>query len=81
MNGSTKNSSTERFAVCVNNHGYLASLDLHKVYRVLPDEVAARDGDLRLIDVSGEDYLFPADYFVPIEVPERLERALMQKAD
>ena len=55
MNGSTKNSSTERFAVCVNNHGYLASLDLHKVYRVLPDEVAARDGDLRIIDESGEE--------------------------
>jgi hypothetical protein len=58
-----------RFAVCVNNTGYPASLELHKIYRVLPDEVAAGDGDIRVVDESGEDYLYPADRFVLIDLP------------
>ena len=66
------------FAVCINNVDYLASLELHKIYRVLPDEEAAKDGDLRVIDESGEDYLYPADYFVLIEVPKAVEQALLQ---
>lgn len=48
-----------RFAVCVDNDGYPVSLKLHKIYRVLPDEDAEADGDLRVVDESGEDYLFP----------------------
>jgi hypothetical protein len=67
-----------RFAVCINNTDYPASLELHKIYRVLPDESAAKDGDLRVIDESGEDYLYPADFFVPIDVPKAVERALLQ---
>lgn len=59
-----------RFAVCIDNSEYAASLELHKIYRVLPDEDAERDGDLRVVDKSGEDYLYPAAYFVLIEVPE-----------
>ena len=51
------------FAICVNNSGYPASLELHKTYRLLPDD-AAVDGDLRVTDESGEDYLYPADYFL-----------------
>lgn len=49
-----------RFAVCLDNTGYPASLELHKIYRVLPDAQAARDGYLRIVDESGEDYLYPA---------------------
>jgi hypothetical protein len=56
-----------RFAICVDNSEYPASLELHKVYRLLSDDEAAKDGDLRVIDESGEDYLYPADYFVVIE--------------
>jgi hypothetical protein len=65
------------FVVCINNAGYPASLELYKIYRVLPDEEAARDGDLRVIDESGEDYLYPASAFVRIEVPQEVERAML----
>jgi len=53
-----------RFAVCVDNRDYPASLELHKVYRLVPDPEAAADGDLRVIDESGEDYLYPVASFV-----------------
>jgi hypothetical protein len=66
------------FAICLNNTDYPASLELHKVYRVIPDEEAARDGDIRVIDESGEDYLYPAHYFAVIELPPAVERALLQ---
>lgn len=69
-----------RFAVCVNNAGYPASLELHKIYRVLPDEDAEVDGDLRIVDESGEDYLYPAEYFVLVELPRSVEQSLLQKA-
>jgi len=45
-----------RFAVCLNNSGYKASLELHKIYRIIPDEDTAEDGDIRIVDESGEDY-------------------------
>jgi hypothetical protein len=66
-----------RFAICVDNSEYPVSLELHKIYRVLPDVEAERDGDLRVIDESGEDYLFPAKYFAPVELPAETERDLM----
>lgn len=69
-----------KFAVCVNNAGYPASLELHKIYRVLPDEDAEAEGDLRVIDESGEDYLYPAEYFVLVELPQAVERSLLQNA-
>ncbi len=69
-----------RFAVCVDNDGYPASLELHKIYRVLPDEVAQADGDLRIVDESGEDYLYPAERFVPLELPQAVEKSLLQNA-
>jgi hypothetical protein len=52
-------------------------LELRKIYQVLPDEVAAEDGYIRVIDESGEDYLYPADYFLPIELSKDLEKALV----
>lgn len=69
-----------RFAVCVDNSEYPASLELHKIYRVLPDEDAATDGDLRVLDESGEDYLYPADYFVMLELPQEVKEALLRAA-
>jgi len=53
----TSKRSAARFAICVDNSEYPASLELHKLYRVIPDEDAKKDGDLRIIDESGEDYL------------------------
>jgi len=58
------------FVVCINNEDYPASLELHKIYRVLIDEDVATEGDIRIIDESGEDYLYPSSYFVPIQVPQ-----------
>jgi hypothetical protein len=68
------------FVVCIKNEGYTASLELHKIYRVLPDPQADKDGDLRIIDESGEDYLYPRDWFVLIEVPEAVEASLLRTA-
>ena len=68
-----------RFAVCVENKGYEASLERNKIYAVLPDLEAERDGDLRVVDESGEDYLFSADRFVALEVPAAV-RASVRKA-
>jgi len=65
-----------RYAICVDNSEYPASLELHKLYRMLPDEDAAKDGDLRIIDESGEDYLYPEKYFVVITAPRRAAQVL-----
>ncbi len=73
----TRSVRRRRFAVCVRNAGYEASLERNKIYTVLPDIEAERDGDLRVIDESGEDYLFSADRFVPIEVPARVRASLL----
>lgn len=69
-----------RFAVCVNNAEYPASLELHKIYRVLPDEEGEVDGDLRVVDESGEDYLYSAKHFVLTELPQAVEKSLLQNA-
>ena len=72
----THKASSTGFAVCVDNSEYPASLELHKIYRVLLDEEATKDGDVRIIDESGEDYLYPADYFVVIEMSRQTARIL-----
>ena len=72
--------SMPRFVVCVDNSDYAASLELHKIYPVIRDANAARDGDLRIVDESGEDYLYSAERFVGIDVPKALERAILRKA-
>lgn len=66
------------FVACIDNSGYLASLELHKIYRVIPDEDAAQDGDIRIVDESGEDYLYSADRFIDVEVPKALERSILK---
>jgi hypothetical protein len=62
--------------VCIDNSGYPASLELHKIYRVLRDDDALREGDLRVIDESGEDYLYSSKRFVPIELPRKLKASM-----
>ena len=64
------------YAVCIDNTDYTASLEKHKIYRVVRDEAARDDGDLRVIDESGEDYLYPAARFVTISVPDEVEKSL-----
>jgi hypothetical protein len=65
-----------QFVVCVNNEGYEASLEIGKLYRVVPDPDAAGRGYLSVVDESGEDYAYSADRFFPIEIPQALEKAL-----
>ncbi len=61
----TKKTRTKvRFALCVDNTEYPASLELHKLYRVVSDMDAEKDEDLRIVDESGGDYLYPNDYFL-----------------
>ena len=76
--GKKRRRSAVEFAVCVNNSEYPASLELHKIYRVVADEEAPREGDLRIIDESGEDYLYPAEWFVPVELPPRVRGSLLR---
>jgi len=64
------------FAVCVQNGGCEASLEVRKVYRILRDVRALRLGLLRVVDEFGEDYLYPKEYFTPIELPQEAEKAL-----
>lgn len=66
------------FVVCINNIDYPASLELHKIYRVFIDEDATSEGDIRIIDESGEDYLYPSSYFVPIQVPQTVGESLLR---
>jgi len=58
-----------QFVLCVKDGGYPASLEIRKVYRVLPDPDGVGHGLIRVVDESGEDYLYPEDLFVPIELP------------
>ena len=73
-----KNESSPDFVVCINNEGYPASLELHKIYRVVSDEDSVASEDLRVIDESGEDYLYPSSYFAPIKVPAAVEESLLR---
>jgi hypothetical protein len=68
--------ASTRFVVCLCNDGYQASLELHKIYRVVPDaELEAED--IRIVDESGEDYIYPAACFAPIELPAEIEKSFL----
>ncbi len=62
------------FVICIKNDDYPASLELRKIYTVVPDTNSAKHNYIRIIDESGEDYLYPADYFIPIELPKAVEK-------
>lgn len=64
-----------QFAICIRNEG-AEDLEPRKVYQVLEDDSAARDGYVRVLDESGEDYLYPADYFIRLELPKAAVSAL-----
>lgn len=67
-----------RFALCLSNEGFEAALEPRKIYRVLPDLDAEREGLLRVVDESEEDYLYPETMFEPIGVSERVAKELAQ---
>lgn len=68
-----------RFMLCINNGGN-DDLEVRKVYEVLPDESAAKEDYLRVIDESGEDYLYPAEYFYPVEIAAKVRESLLRAA-
>ncbi len=68
-----------RFVVCVRNED-CEDLEVRKIYQVLLDEAAAEDGYIRVVDESGEDYLYPASYFFAVELPQAAEEALLSAA-
>ncbi|WP_124978548.1 hypothetical protein [Aphanothece sacrum] len=74
-------SQVNQFAVCLNNEGYEASLEVGKIYRTIPDETAQINSLIRVIDESGEDYAFTANRFYPIELPKPIEDALLSVAN
>ena len=67
----------KRFALCINNKAYEASLIPRKIYEIIPDEQAEQDGFIRVVDESGEDYLYNVSHFVFVELPEEVERVLV----
>ena len=64
-----------KFVLCIKNKD-CEDLEVRKMYRVLPDRTASQDDLLRIVDESGEDYLYPAAYFIAIELPSEIEKAL-----
>ncbi len=70
-------STQHQFAICVQNEGYPVSLELWKVYRILPDKKAAKHQLIRVIDESGEDYLYDESWFVPIKLPQAAKEAML----
>jgi hypothetical protein len=69
-------SKGSRFVVCIDDGGYVDDLRVRTVYEVLPDESAGRSDYIRVVDETGEDYLYPAKLFVPVELPREAEKAL-----
>ena len=72
--------SSKYLYICLNNLGYEVSLERRKIYVALPDAKAEKLGQLRIVDESGEDYLYPAKRFVAANLPQSTRRAVLQAA-
>ena len=70
----------QNFVICINNEEYPASLERRKLYEVIPDEDAESLGQLRVKDESGEDYLYPKELFVSVDLPSGTEKAVISAA-
>jgi hypothetical protein len=76
----SKNMTNYQFVVCIHNSDYEVSLEPRKLYQVLPDSDAARHHQLRIVDESGDDYLYPESFFLAISLPERIAEQVAQAA-
>lgn len=74
----TKVISKTRFALCIANKD-CDDLEIGKVYQIVPDDAAAKEGYLRVVDESGEGYLYPESYFAFVELPQRAQDALLAR--
>lgn len=72
--------SKTRYVVCLNNESYEASLETRKIYELLPDSIASKHNQIRIVDESGEDYLYPAERFIELKASHSLELALSKAA-
>lgn len=70
----------KHFAVCVHNEEHEESLELRKIYEILDDPAAAEHNMVRVIDEEGEDYLYPRDWFLSIQLPHEIEEAILELA-
>lgn len=70
----------KQFVICIDNTDYPASLEVRKLYQTLSDPMAEKIGHIRVIDESGEDYLYPEKRFMTIDLPEEIELQLLQAA-
>ena len=70
--------TASRFLICVENKGYTVSLEKRKIYVAIPDATALKHGQVRVIDESGEDYLYPKSLFMPITIPQSLRKAILR---
>jgi len=69
----------KKFAICISNEDHEVSLERWKVYELMKDEKASAYGQVRVIDESGEDYLYPSDFFVGIDLPELAREAMISE--
>jgi hypothetical protein len=67
---------TKSYVVCLRNEDYVASLEPRKLYPLIRDRAAEKHSLLRVIDESGEDYLYPAEYFIAVRLPQSVTRAI-----
>ena len=70
----------EKYVICLSNEGYAASLEVRKLYELLPDPKAAAMHCIRIVDEDGEDYVYPENLFMPMEVSDSVSRALHKLA-
>lgn len=70
------NNLEKKLVICIENDNYLASLEIKKIYEIIPDETAKKHNMIRVIDESGEDYLYPNSYFLPLELTNSTQQLL-----
>ena len=69
-----------KFLVCIDNEGYEASLETRKLYEKIPDREVERYNQVRIIDESGEDYLYPSKFFAPVRLPMQTKNKILERA-
>ncbi len=70
----------KNFLLCIDNEGYEASLEIRKLYEVIPEKEAERHNQVRIIDESGEDYLYPSRFFAPVRLSTQTKNRILEKA-
>jgi len=75
-----KKINSRQLVICIRNEDYPASLEKRKIYEAIPDPDAVKYNQIRIIDESGEDYLYPEEYFIPVTLPKNVKEAVIKAA-